>query len=351
MAGLVPAIQTRGRAMSAPDPLPRYGDWGPIALGKAGERDMSRRDHGLRIACAVFFAAVGLSWGAMAGPVKPLTPDAAVSDYCAAWSTADRGARDRLLARVWAADGTYSDPTPTLAKGRVVLSDVIADFQRQNPGAHFACSAPQMHHRAMRTTWILLRPDGAQVTQGVDIFDMARDGRIQRVVGFFGAPPSVSPGVPAKASAPVQGGAQGAAARLVGTWRLVSARERMKDGTERPDPNVGAQGRGYIVYTATGQVCAMLGASQRARWAIIDQPSPAEAGAIFDNLIAYCGTYSVDEAGGFVVHHVEIDLSPNRMGTDRKRFFAITGDRLVLRAAPPLPEEVQALTITWERVR
>jgi hypothetical protein len=308
---------------------------------------MSRRGHQLRIACAVLFAAVGLSCAAIAEPAKPLTPDAAVTDYCAAWSVADRVARDRLLARVWAADGVYSDPTPTLAKGRVALSKVIADFQRQNPGAHFQCSTPQRHHRAMRATWILLGPDGSQVTHGVDIYDMARDGRIQRIVGFFGAPPSVTPVVPAKASAPAQGGA----ARLVGTWRLVSATERMKDGTARPDPNVGALGRGYIVYTATGQVCAMLGNSERARWAVLDQPSAAEASAIPENLIAYCGTYSVDEAGGFVVHHVEIDLSPNRTGTDRKRFFTITGDRLVLFAAPPLPERVQALTITWERVR
>jgi hypothetical protein len=199
----------------------------------------------------------------------------------------------------------------------------------------------------MRATWILLGPDGSEVTHGVDVYDMALDGRIQRIVGFFGAPPSVTPATPAKAS----GAAQGGAARLVGTWRLVSATERMADGTERPDPAVGAQGRGYILYTATGQVCAMLGSSQRARWALGDQPSAAEASAIPENLIAYCGAYSVDEAGGFVVHHVEIDLSPNRTGTDRKRFFTIAGDRLVLRAAPPLPDGVQALTITWERVR
>jgi hypothetical protein len=144
--------------------------------------------------------------------------------------------------------------------------------------------------------------------------------------------------------------AQGAAAQLVGAWRLVSATERMADGTERPDPNVGAQAGGYIIYTATGQVCAMLANSQRPRWAVIDQPTAAEAGAIPGNMVAYCGTYSVDEAGGFVLHHVELDLSPNRTGTDRKRFFTLTGDRLVLRAAPPLPEGVQALTITWERV-
>jgi hypothetical protein len=144
--------------------------------------------------------------------------------------------------------------------------------------------------------------------------------------------------------------APAAAAQLVGTWRLVSATERMKDGSERPDPNVGARGRGYIIYTATGQVCALLGNSERKRWAVADQPSAAEASAIPSNMVAYCGGYSVDEAGGFVVHHVEIDLSPNRTGTDRKRFFKITGDRLVLSAAPPLPDGAEALTITWERV-
>lgn len=138
---------------------------------------------------------------------------------------------------------------------------------------------------------------------------------------------------------------------IVGTWRLVSATQRMADGTERPDPNIGAQQRGYIIYTPTGHMCAMLGNSARAPWAIADRPTQAEAAAIPETTVAYCGTYSVDEIGGFVVHHVELDLSPNRTGTDRKRFFTINGDRLVLRPAPPLPKGVQDWTVTWQRVR
>jgi hypothetical protein len=189
---------------------------------------MPRRGHELRIACAVLFATVGLSCAAMAEPAKPLTPDSAVSDYCAAWSVADRGARDRLLARVWAADGVYSDPEPTLAKGRAALSDVIANFQRHYPGAHFRCSAPQMHHRAMRVTWILLRPDGSQVTHGVDIYDMARDGRIQRIVGFFGEPPSVTPLLPAKASAAAQ--AAPPDDPIQGTWKLNAEKSTFTPG-------------------------------------------------------------------------------------------------------------------------
>lgn len=145
--------------------------------------------------------------------------------------------------------------------------------------------------------------------------------------------------------------AQPAAAPIVGTWRLVAATQRMADGTERPDPNVGAHARGYIIYTATGQVCALLGNRDRPRWAVDGEPTAAEALAIPANMVAYCGTYTVDEAGGFVVHHVQIDLSPNRVGTDRKRFFSISGDRLVLRPAPPLPDGVREWTVTWERVR
>jgi len=143
----------------------------------------------------------------------------------------------------------------------------------------------------------------------------------------------------------------GTAAGIVGTWRLVSATQHMADGTERPDPNVGAHALGYIIYTPTGQVCAMLGNRDRARWAIGDQPTQTEAMAIPENMVAYCGTYTVNEAGGFVLHHVELDLSPNRTGTDRKRFFTISGDRLVLRPAPPLPKGVQDWRVTWQRVQ
>jgi SnoaL-like domain len=91
---------------------------------------------------------------------------------------------------VWAADGVYSDPEPTLAAGRAALGDAIAEFQHHYPGARFRCSAPQTHHQAMRVSWILLGPDGTQITQGMDFYDLAPDGLISRVVGFFGAPPA-----------------------------------------------------------------------------------------------------------------------------------------------------------------
>jgi hypothetical protein len=126
-----------------------------------------------------------------AAPV--LRPEVVVVDYCAAWNTTDPAERERLLARVWAPDGVYSDPEPTNAVGRAALSDAISAFHHNYPGAYFRCSAPQAHHGAMRVSWVLFRPDGSERLRGMDFSELAADGRIRRVVGFFGLPPEVRP--------------------------------------------------------------------------------------------------------------------------------------------------------------
>jgi hypothetical protein len=150
--------------------------------------------------CAAGLGAVlvaAMATAAMASSEKPagagLTPAAAVEGHCAAWSTADRAERDRILERVFAPDGVYSDPTPAYAAGRAALSDQIAQFQRRNPGARFRCSAPQTHHGAMRVSWLLLKPDGTVNAAGMDFYELGPDGKIRRVTGFFGPPPPIEP--------------------------------------------------------------------------------------------------------------------------------------------------------------
>lgn len=49
--------------------------------------------------------------------VPRLTPAAAVAGHCAAWNATSRIERDRLLARVFAPDGVYNDPTPPMSRG------------------------------------------------------------------------------------------------------------------------------------------------------------------------------------------------------------------------------------------
>jgi hypothetical protein len=138
--------------------------------------------------------------------------------------------------------------------------------------------------------------------------------------------------------------------RLVGTWRLVAARQRMTDGTIRPDPQTGPEGIGYIMYSETGRMCAVLGDPDRAKWASETTPSDTEVRRAFDGLVAYCGTFEVNDAQGSVVHHIQLDRVPNLAGTDRKRYFSLSGRRLVLRPVPPLPPGVQEWTVEFERL-
>jgi hypothetical protein len=146
--------------------------------------------------------------------------------------------------------------------------------------------------------------------------------------------------------------AQGAphlAAQLVGTWRLVATRQLLSDGTVRPEVGLGPRGVGYIMYSDTGRMCAFLSNPDRPRWKSQTEPNDTELRAAFEGVVAYCGTYEVNEPERYVVHHVEMDKVPNLAGTDRKRYVTLSGNRLLLRPSA-LPEGIKEWTIEWERV-
>ena len=138
-------------------------------------------------------------------------------------------------------------------------------------------------------------------------------------------------------------------AQLIGTWRFVSASQRMADGTVRPDPQTGPRGKGYIIYTETGQMCAMIANPDRPKWKSEAAPQEDELRSAFAGLVAYCGSYEVNEREKYVVHHIELDRVPNRADMDRKRYLSLSGKRLILRPED-LPEGVQAWEIVWARV-
>ena len=137
--------------------------------------------------------------------------------------------------------------------------------------------------------------------------------------------------------------------KLVGTWVLVSARDRMKDGRERFYPELGAHGKGYLVYTADGHMCAQLMNPDRPKWKEFDKPTEAEKIAAIDGFSSYCGRYEVDEEKGVLVHLPELAWSPNYVGTRQLRPYTLQ-DGLLTFAGKPLDEpEVESYLITWRR--
>jgi hypothetical protein len=66
-------------------------------------------------------------------------------------------------------------------------------------------------------------------------------------------------------------------------------------------------------------------------------------------LVAYAGRYSF--YGDRVVHHVELSLFPNWVGSDQERSVELAGDRLALSASPLLLAGQQRVPrLVWERV-
>lgn len=109
-----------------------------------------------------------------------------IDTYCAAWSDPDPARRRELLGTVWAAGGTYTDPT-VYAAG---LDDLLAHIDivlAQRPGAKVVrASRVDAHHHLGRFAWHLVEADGTTLPPGLDLVEFTGDGRIQRVVGFFG---------------------------------------------------------------------------------------------------------------------------------------------------------------------
>jgi hypothetical protein len=125
--------------------------------------------------------------------------------------------------------------------------------------------------------------------------------------------------------------------KLVGVWRLVSITEGGKVMALR-----GAKPSGYIFYTASGEMGAMI-QPERAPIAMAGQePSPAEAQASLRGFTAYFGTYSVDEKAKVITHHRKGNVQPSNETDVQRRYRFDSNDRIVLGNRQEL---------TWERVK
>ncbi|TPQ37041.1 nuclear transport factor 2 family protein [Bradyrhizobium guangdongense] len=109
--------------------------------------------------------------------------------YMAAWNEPDETRRQALLAQCWSDDGVYVDPNVALA-GRDALARHIAKVQASRPGARLEfMSGIDVHHTVLRFLWRLVRSDGSCGDISIDFGEVGADGRLAKIIGFFGAAP------------------------------------------------------------------------------------------------------------------------------------------------------------------
>lgn len=109
--------------------------------------------------------------------------------YVAAWNEADEGKRRALLEKGWADDGVYTDPTAQVS-GREALVQHLGKLIQKFPDHQvLLTSGVDEHHGRLQFTWTRVGPDGRSIRNGIDFGELAADGRLLQITGFFGPPP------------------------------------------------------------------------------------------------------------------------------------------------------------------
>lgn len=138
---------------------------------------------------------------------------------------------------------------------------------------------------------------------------------------------------------------------LVGTWQMVSRIDRDAEGTVFPEPSLGSDPIGYLIYDAAGHVSVQLMARHRP-----PVPCQVTASAASNNVEhigsydSFFGRYVVDSSAGTITHILEGAISPGDVGRRLTRRFTIVGDTLTLEFEPGGAAAGRTRTLTWRRV-
>lgn len=138
---------------------------------------------------------------------------------------------------------------------------------------------------------------------------------------------------------------------IVGAWTLVTFEFRKTDGSAMYP--YGERAQGSLIYTETGRYSAQLMRVDRPRLSSGDQmtASAEEIEVNYKGSVSYFGAYEFDAENRMIIHHVEASIFPNMEGTEQKRFFELSGDRLQLKTPLyKLAGEMGEGVLLWERV-
>ena len=116
--------------------------------------------------------------------------------------------------------------------------------------------------------------------------------------------------------------------QIAGTWKLISAEDRKSPNDPWVPYTFGNPPSGYFIYDATGHASIQIMTTPPQKIATPDSPTPAEALAIFNNYIAYYGTYTIDATNLTV--QVEGAWDPSQVGTAQARPYKLSGNKLII---------------------
>jgi len=141
---------------------------------------------------------------------------------------------------------------------------------------------------------------------------------------------------------------QPATDQFKGTWTLVSIRYVSPDGHAIEPFGPGA--KGMLVFDGM-RFATQVMAANLPKFASNNRMvgTPQEYEATSRGVVAYFGTYTVNEADRIVTLHIERSSFPNWEGTDQERKFGFVGDELRYTAASSTANPAEAAQLVWKR--
>ncbi len=118
--------------------------------------------------------------------------DTLVDTYFDMWRTTDAQQRADLVAKAFTEDGRHVDQHAD-ATGHADLAEMIAGVHAGFPGFQMArTSGIDRFGDQLRFAWELTAADGSPIVAGIDVAEVAPDGRLRRVTGFWGDLPAAT---------------------------------------------------------------------------------------------------------------------------------------------------------------
>jgi hypothetical protein len=137
------------------------------------------------------------------------------------------------------------------------------------------------------------------------------------------------------------------AANLIGTWTLVSETAHQGDKTTQP---LGPNPLGMMMFDRGGRFMMFIARPGLPKFAAgrRDAGSPEENKAVLAGLLAFFGSYSVNDTDQALILHPEASTFPNWDGADQKRFLKLVDDRQIwTNRTPAIGAEV--IEVVWRR--
>ena len=114
------------------------------------------------------------------------TITATIDSHLEAYALADVDRRASLVAANWNIAGELTDP-PLGGRGRSEISALADVVLTHYADHHFErTTMVDSHHGFARYGWSLVSADGTVAVSGTDFVEFDDDGKLLRIVGFFG---------------------------------------------------------------------------------------------------------------------------------------------------------------------